>query len=150
MKYTPRLHLLCHDFTFARPELQIMIQHTWMVTFQHRMARSMKQEHSPLAGPIANTNLSFFIFPFSLRRNSKNEHPSDVTVTADVGRQPQPWGVDATPNYGGTIRFHFAMVHFSQVKLGKSLTDITVRISPSAFKNKLNLAYFIIRAKLSD
>ena len=43
MKHTPRLHLLCHDFTFARPELQIMIQQTWMVTFQHWMAQSMQR-----------------------------------------------------------------------------------------------------------
>ena len=41
-------------------------------------------------------NLLIF-FSFFLRRNSKHVHPSDVTVMANIGRQPQPLQVDAIP-----------------------------------------------------
>ena len=39
VKHIPRLHLLCRDFIFGCPDLGIMIQHMWMVTCQHWMAR---------------------------------------------------------------------------------------------------------------
>ena len=46
MKHIPRLHSLCHDFAFGRPEFWIMIQQTWMVTFQHWVAQSMQYSTS--------------------------------------------------------------------------------------------------------
>ena len=62
---------------------------------------------------------------------------ADGRQTSDVGRRTssnlaQPWQVDATQNHGGAIGFPLAMVHFFKFQLGRSLTDITVRIWPFA------------------
>ena len=67
--------------------------------------------------------------------------------TSDVRRQPQPWQVDTIENHSGAIRFPLAMVIFFKFQLGRSLTDIPVRIRPSAFNSQLNLAYFITSVK---
>ena len=53
------------------------------------------------------------------------------TLDSDV-KQPQPWQVDATQNHGGAIGFLLVVVHVFKFQLDKSLTDITVRISPAA------------------
>ena len=70
--------------------------------------------------------------------------------TLDLGRQPQPWQVDATQNHGGAIGFPLAMVIFFKFQLGRLLTDLTVCIRLSAFNLKLNLAYFITSVKKKD
>ena len=105
-----------------------------------------------------DTYLSYSLVSFFLRWNLKNVHPSYVMAdgrfdgrrrTSDVRRQPQPWQVDAIENHGGAIGFPLAMVFFFKFQSGRSLTDITVRTNPSAFKLKLNLAYFITSVKKS-
>ena len=98
-----------------------------------------------LAGPIVDTYLSDFIFPFFyvgiLKRTPQlcDGRWPIRWPTSDVGlrRQPQPWQVDTIKNHGGAIGFPLAMVIFFKLQLGRSLPDITVRIRPSAFNQKI-------------